>query len=239
MIASLQWVQASPGSRPPPCPPTCLPTCSPAHLPACSHRGYGQSHISAFNGDPNNVTISGQSNGGTICWQLLASPLAEGLFHKAVVLSGPANNTAPQADHEALAADLLAAEKITTQDGLNSLDNDDILRLTAKFQDLSMKSAEGKYGFLSDTVKQPFQGSWDADDDALPQDVFAALSSGRSRTIPILLGTCLEDGDLSKIMPLPAGMAAGLFLSMFPGLTGAPLTQWSAVVCHADRTLPR
>jgi len=45
-------------------------------------------NISNFGGDPNNVTIIGQSGGGAKVCILTAMNLAKGLFHKAVALSG-------------------------------------------------------------------------------------------------------------------------------------------------------
>jgi para-nitrobenzyl esterase len=45
-------------------------------------------NISAFGGDPNNVTIFGQSGGGGKVTTLMSSPVAKGLFHKAIVQSG-------------------------------------------------------------------------------------------------------------------------------------------------------
>jgi len=47
-----------------------------------------QSNIANFGGDPNSVTIYGQSSGGTSVLVLVASPLAAGLFHKAISMSG-------------------------------------------------------------------------------------------------------------------------------------------------------
>jgi para-nitrobenzyl esterase len=47
-------------------------------------------NIASFGGDPGNVTILGQSAGGISVIGLLASPQSEGLFHKAIVESGPA-----------------------------------------------------------------------------------------------------------------------------------------------------
>lgn len=47
-----------------------------------------QKNIHLFGGDPNRVTIMGQSSGGTSVWTLMMSPLAKGLFAAAVDLSG-------------------------------------------------------------------------------------------------------------------------------------------------------
>lgn len=49
-----------------------------------------RSNISQFGGDPNNVTIFGQSGGGRKVETLLAMPSAKGLFHRAIVESGAA-----------------------------------------------------------------------------------------------------------------------------------------------------
>uniref|UniRef100_A0A1A8CN07 Carboxylic ester hydrolase n=1 Tax=Nothobranchius kadleci TaxID=1051664 RepID=A0A1A8CN07_NOTKA len=47
-----------------------------------------QRNIHVFGGDPGRVTIVGQSSGGTSVWTLMMSPLAAGLFHRAVDMSG-------------------------------------------------------------------------------------------------------------------------------------------------------
>lgn len=47
-----------------------------------------QANAAAFGGDPGNITIFGESAGGAAVDFLMASPLAEGLFHKAIVQSG-------------------------------------------------------------------------------------------------------------------------------------------------------
>ncbi|MBQ3797510.1 MAG: carboxylesterase/lipase family protein [Butyrivibrio sp.] len=45
-------------------------------------------NIAAFGGDPENVTIFGQSGGGMKVTSLMQTPAADGLFHKAIVMSG-------------------------------------------------------------------------------------------------------------------------------------------------------
>ncbi|MEI9906285.1 MAG: carboxylesterase family protein [Asticcacaulis sp.] len=47
-----------------------------------------EANIAAFGGDPDNVTIFGESAGGMAVNTMLTSPLAEGLFNRAIIQSG-------------------------------------------------------------------------------------------------------------------------------------------------------
>jgi para-nitrobenzyl esterase len=69
-------------------------------------------NISAFGGDPGNVTIFGESGGGGKVTALLAMPKAKGLFHKAIVESGSFLRMTPREDAAR------NAEKVLAQLGL-------------------------------------------------------------------------------------------------------------------------
>jgi len=50
-------------------------------------------NIANFGGDPGNVTVFGQSGGGMKCCGLMQIPSANGLFHKAIIMSGVSDGT--------------------------------------------------------------------------------------------------------------------------------------------------
>lgn len=59
-----------------------------ANMDAIAALKWVRDNIEKFGGDPDNVTIAGQSAGGFIIGNLLATPSAKGLFHKAIIQSG-------------------------------------------------------------------------------------------------------------------------------------------------------
>lgn len=62
-----------------------------------------QENVAAFGGDPSNVTIVGESAGGISVNALMVAPAARGLFHRAVIQSGPPYAIpAPMADATAI-----------------------------------------------------------------------------------------------------------------------------------------
>ena len=65
-------------------------------------------NIAAFGGDKGNVTIFGESGGGAKVSVLMAMPAAHGLFHKAIIQSGPAVQMASRDDASETARQLLA-----------------------------------------------------------------------------------------------------------------------------------
>lgn len=70
-------------------------------------------NIANFGGDPNNVTIMGQSGGGSKVCTLTAMPSAKGLFHKAVALSGSSIKAGIKEDSEKLGGYIMREAGLT------------------------------------------------------------------------------------------------------------------------------
>src|SRR5512140_2440538 len=70
-------------------------------------------NISKIGGDPNKVTIRGQSGGGGKVCTLTAMPSAKGLFHRAVALSGSALKVGEKSNSEKLASYVLKEAGLT------------------------------------------------------------------------------------------------------------------------------
>lgn len=64
-------------------------------------------NISAFGGDPDNITIFGESAGAMACAMLLASPVAKNLFRRAILQSGAANFVFQREDSARIASRVL------------------------------------------------------------------------------------------------------------------------------------
>jgi para-nitrobenzyl esterase len=67
-----------------------------------------RNNVAAFGGDPDNVTIGGQSAGAMDIAQLMRSPLARGLFAKAIQESGPMPPARTLATSETIGGKLMA-----------------------------------------------------------------------------------------------------------------------------------
>jgi carboxylesterase type B len=156
-------------------------------------------NIAQFGGDPDNVTVLGQSGGGTSVWALLASPKTEGLIHKAIIQSGPVNMISIQ-DQLKLTRDVLKQLKIEEGD-VDALATIPDEKITGMIMQKTLMKKGNPFGEMSLT-KLPTTGAYGTA--FLPDDILPALEIGKARHIDILIGSCRHDGRASSIAnPLP------------------------------------
>ncbi len=82
--------------------------------------GWVQNNIEAFGGNPDNVTLFGESAGGMNTFVLLASPLAKGLFNKAIVQSGITTKTTQLSRAQNYVTDTEPGDQYSSKEIVNS-----------------------------------------------------------------------------------------------------------------------
>jgi para-nitrobenzyl esterase len=144
-------------------------------------------NIGAFGGDPDNVTIWGESAGGTAAALLMVAPDAKGLFHKAIASSAwsmyqPLSHRT-QSRYGRLPAEH-AGEKLGTLAALRALSTDEVNKLRSGIEFNSDGEHTGEiYYHIVDGVTVP-------DDPAL------LFENGKFHAVPLLAGTVADEGTL-------------------------------------------
>jgi para-nitrobenzyl esterase len=136
-------------------------------------------NIAAFGGNPDDVTIYGESGGGWKVSLLLAMPIAKGLFHKAIIQSGPGLRGAPKAESAKTARALLEKLGVTTPEELAALDTGAISKTSVEIPGEMMR------------LYTPV-----VDGTALPRDPFVPDAPAISADVPILIGTNKDEATL-------------------------------------------
>ena len=160
-----------------------------------------QDNIEAFGGDPDNVTVFGQSGGGAKVLALMTSPNAKGLFHKAVNESGATDTLGPvfaEQDISSRITELTLELLGITRENLSELETVDFTELNqAGTQALAQAAEEFQ-------IPSPLGGGYAfewmpvVDGSIIPSH--PVLENGFAEAgydIPLLIGTNLNEWNFS------------------------------------------
>ncbi|MFB2579775.1 carboxylesterase/lipase family protein [Herbiconiux sp. P15] len=153
-----------------------------------------QENIAEFGGDPQNVTLFGESAGGACVLALMASPLTEGLFHRAIAQSAPVTSVYGRERAAAVATRYL---------GLVGVDPGEPHRLEEldpfTIVDAGSELVHEVSGEVPGTLAlAPVHG-----DDVLPEYPLTVFQEGRAPRIPLIIGTNRDESSFFKLMRSP------------------------------------
>ncbi|WP_189094242.1 carboxylesterase/lipase family protein [Nocardia jinanensis] len=149
--------------------------------------------VAAFGGDPDNVTIFGQSAGATIIGALLATPEANGLFRRAIMQSG--SGTGAFTPEQALRVTAAAAAALgvePTVEAFAAITDERFLAILPTLTGLDLRT---------DNVTDPLAGL-SPFSLVLPVQPADSLAAGPAADVDLLIGTNTEEGHLYLV---PAG----------------------------------
>jgi len=174
-------------------------------------------NAAAFGGDPNNVTIAGQSAGAAMVVNLLSIPSAKGLYHKAIIQSGAALGPATP---------LATAEKRGV-DGVKAIG----LPENATAAQLRAVSAQTLYN------SQPTRSALAAVDGRFKTtSTLEALNAGSEIDVPVMVGSNSGEGGFDgarTIAKLAGDTGAGTWLYNFAYVPAFRKTEWKNGAIHS------
>ena len=150
-------------------------------------------NIASFGGDPLNVTIAGESAGGMSVGTLLATPQAQGLFHRAIPESGAGHNGLGTATGTMLAGLVLQELGVAPGDldAFLACSAENVLAVQIKLNDeLGATRDPARFGEAASSAMafQPTYGTG-----VLPTRPIDAIVAGAASGVDVLIGTTLEE----------------------------------------------
>jgi para-nitrobenzyl esterase len=153
--------------------------------------------IRAFGGDPDAVTLAGESAGGGIVTTLMTSPATAGLFHRAIAESSPATSVYGQDRAEHVTRHVLAELRIDPADpqALATLRGLPAARLTEAGMTVYRETPVSDPGTLAFTPV--------IDGDLVPEAPVDVFARGGAHPVPLLIGTNHDETSLFTMMKSP------------------------------------